>query len=108
MNGALLKALVLSVPVGALLAFSIVVFARGRTLPSFVQLFGAGCLLVVVLTHVCEALQLFPSMRWGDAHSAGHYLDLSSAILGLTLVPIGFVLGRAGARRRDCEERRGP
>jgi hypothetical protein len=29
------------------------------------QLFGAACLLVVVLTHVCEAFGLFPSMRWG-------------------------------------------
>jgi len=94
MNVTLIKALALSVPIGALLAFAIVAFARGRTFASFVQLFGAGCLMIVVLTHVCEALQLLPSMRWGDADSAGHYLDLSSAVFGLTLFPIGFVLYR--------------
>jgi hypothetical protein len=56
------------------------------------QLFGAGAFVVVVLTHVCEALHLFPWMHWGLEHSAGHYLDLWSAILGLTLVPFGYLL----------------
>jgi hypothetical protein len=55
------------------------------------QLFGAGCLLVVVLAHVSEALHLFPSMGWGLEHSTGHYLDLWSAIFGLTLFSIGYL-----------------
>jgi|SRR4029453_11505889 hypothetical protein len=42
---------------------------------------GAGCLLVVVLTHACEAFRLFPWMHWGAEHSVGHYVDLSSAVL---------------------------
>ncbi len=54
----------------------------------------AACLVVVVLTHVCEALHFFPWMRWGEPDSVGHYLDLSSAILGLTLTPVGYVLHR--------------
>ena len=29
------------------------------------------------LTHAAEGLQWFPSMRWGDEQSIGHYLDLS-------------------------------
>ena len=41
------------------------------------------------LTHVAEAL---PFMRWGHEHSAGHYLDLSSAILAVTVLPLGVVL----------------
>lgn len=28
---------------------------------------------MVVVTHICEALHLFPSMHWGLKHSAGHY-----------------------------------
>jgi hypothetical protein len=47
---------------------------------------------MVALTHVFEALQLFPGMRWGFEHSPGHYLDLSSAVLGLTLFPTGYLL----------------
>jgi hypothetical protein len=48
--------------------------------------------MVVVLAHVSEALRLFPWMHWGLEHSAGHYLDLSGAVLGLTLFPTGYLL----------------
>lgn len=46
---------------------------------------------MVVFTHIFEALHLFPFMQWGSPHSVGHYLDLTSAILGLTLFPLGFL-----------------
>ena len=46
---------------------------------------------MVVLTHVSEALQLFPWMHWGGEHSVGHYLDFTSAVLGLTLFPLGYL-----------------
>lgn len=59
---------------------------------AFMQLFGAGCLTIVVLTHICEAIHLFPSMNWGLENSAGHYIDLAGAIGGLTLFPVGYVL----------------
>jgi hypothetical protein len=32
---------------------------------------------MVVLTHLCEALHLFPWMHWGLENSVGHYLDPS-------------------------------
>ena len=48
--------------------------------------------MVVVLAHVCETLHLLTGMGWGQEHSPGHYLDLASATLGLTLFIIGFVL----------------
>ena len=48
--------------------------------------------MVVVLAHLCEAIHLLPWMRWGSEHSIGHYLDLVSAISGLTLFPIGYLL----------------
>jgi hypothetical protein len=92
MNVTLLKGLVALVPACMLLFGSAVLFFRGKAAYSFLQLLGAGCLVVVVLTHLCEALHLFPWMHWGDEHSVGHYLDLGSAVLGLTLFPVGYLL----------------
>ncbi|KAF5406958.1 MAG: hypothetical protein Udaeo2_29570 [Candidatus Udaeobacter sp.] len=59
---------------------------------SFVQLLGAGCLVIVVLTHLSEALHLFPWMNWGRPHSVGHYLDFWSAVLGVSMFPMGYLL----------------
>lgn len=92
MNVTLLKALVALVPACIVFSASVVLFFRGKTLPSYLQLLGAGCLLVVVLTHVSEALHLFPWMHWGREHSVGHYLDFVSAVLGLSLFPLGYLL----------------
>src|SRR5579859_1264417 len=98
MNVTLLKAVVLLVPAGLLFSYSLVLFRR--KLPwSALQLIGATCLVIVVLTHVCEALRLFSWMGWGAEHSAGHYLDLSSAVLGLTLFPAGYLISFFAKRR---------
>src|SRR5579864_8108777 len=92
MNGTLLKALIAFLPVGMVFSGSAVRFFRRKSTYSFLQLLGAACLVVVVLTHVSEALHLFPWMHWGAKHSIGHYLDFGSAVLGLTLFPIGYLL----------------
>jgi len=84
-------ALAALVPACMLFAGSAVLFFRGKTVWSFLQLLGAACLVVVVLAHVSEALSLFPWMHWGLEHSAGHYLDLGSAVLGLTFFPVGYL-----------------
>ena len=47
---------------------SVVLFRRGKTVSSFLQVLGATCLVVVVLTHVCEGLHLLPWMHWGLEH----------------------------------------
>ena len=99
MNVTLLKAFVVFVPVIVLFWRSVVLFFREKVASSFLQLLGAGCLVVVVLTHVCEALHLFPGMHWGLEHSIGHYLDFWSAVLGLTLFPIGYLLHALTSRR---------
>jgi hypothetical protein len=91
-NVTLLKALVALVPAATLFVGSVFLFLRQRNLGSFLQMLGAACLMLVVLTHLCEALQLFPWMQWGSERSVGHYLDLWSAVLGLTLFPIGYLL----------------
>jgi hypothetical protein len=64
------------------------------------QIFGVACLIVVVLTHIAERLQLFPGMGWGQPDSIGHYLDLISAIVGGVLLLAGF-LGHALTRQRQ-------
>jgi len=92
MNVTLLKALVALVPAGILFVGSVLLFLRERTLGSFLQPLGAGCLVVVILTHIFEELHLLPRMQWASSHSVGHYLDLGSAVLGLTLFPIGYLL----------------
>ncbi len=91
MNATLLRGLVALVPACVLFSGSAVLFFREKTVWSFLQLLGAACLVVVVLTHICEALHLFPWMHWGSEHSVGHYLDFGSAVLGLTLFPVGYL-----------------
>jgi hypothetical protein len=92
MNLTLLKALFAMVPITVLFLGSGILFHKEKTLGSILQLVGAVCLVIVVLTHFCEALHLFPWMHWGDQHSVGHYLDLGSAVLGLTLFPTGYLV----------------
>jgi succinate dehydrogenase/fumarate reductase cytochrome b subunit len=92
MNVTLVTALLALVPVGMLFSGSAVMFLREKKVPPFLQLLGVGCLAVVVLAHICEALHLFPWMHWGDEHSIGHYLDFGSAVLGVTLFPLGYLL----------------
>ena len=70
------------------------------TIWRFLQLLGAVCVIIVVLTHTAEAFQIFPAMGWGLPNSAGHYLDLASAILGCALLLLGFV-GSAATRYKN-------
>jgi hypothetical protein len=92
MTTASLKALIALVPASMLLFGSAVLFFREKTVSCFLQLLGAGCLVVVVLAHVFEAFHLFPAMQWGRENSMGHYLDFWSAVLGLWLFPLGYLL----------------
>ena len=91
MNALLLKALVALLPASMLFSGSVILLFRVKTVCSLLQLLGAACLVVAVLTHVCEAVHLFPWMHWGLEHSVGHYLDFWSAIFGFTLFPIGYL-----------------
>jgi ABC-type transport system involved in multi-copper enzyme maturation permease subunit len=71
-----------------------------RPIWRLLQLLGLACLAIVVLTHVAEAFHLFPTMGWGQSNSAGHYVDLFSAILGCTLLLLGLI-GSAFMRRKN-------
>jgi hypothetical protein len=94
-------AILLGIGISACVLFSgsLILFFREKTAWSLLQLFGAGCLLVVPLTHIFEALHLFPWMHWGLRHSVGHYIDFWSAVLGLTLFPAGYLLHALTKRR---------
>jgi hypothetical protein len=52
---------------------------------------GLACLVMVVLTHVAESFHIFPGMGWGLPNSAGHYIDLVSAILAGIMLPLGLM-----------------
>ena len=91
MEGTLFVALIALVPTLMLLLGSVALINK-TSLSSCLQLIGATGLLVVVLTHICEALELLPGMEWGAPRSAGHYLDLGCALAGVTLFPLGYLL----------------
>ena len=88
MNHTLLKALVVLVPAAMLLAGSLALFRHDKTTYPLLQLLGAASLVVVVLTHIFEALHAFPSMGWGQENSAGRYIDLCSALVAATVFPM--------------------
>ena len=92
MSETLLKGVAALVPACMLFIGAAVLSFKAKAPYAFLQLFGAGCLVSVVLTHVCEAFDLFAWMHWGDEHSVGHYLDLVSAAVGVTLFPVGYLL----------------
>jgi hypothetical protein len=87
----MLKATIALVLALLLLSRSVTLFSKTRTTPPLLQLIGTGCLMVVALAHICEVFGLFPWMGWGLSDSVGHYVDLGSAVLGLTLFPIGYL-----------------
>jgi hypothetical protein len=104
MHGTLLKALMAFVPVCILFAWSLISFLQGQALCSLLQLLGAGCLVVVVLTHLCEAWHLLPFMHWGSPSGMGHALDLWSAVLGLTLCPLGYLWTRVTRKQTTSSQ----
>jgi hypothetical protein len=95
-NGALLRSLAVLVPVSMLFVGAAVAYARRRGTAAFLQLLGATGLVLVVLIHVLEAVHALPWMGWGRQHSAGHFLDLGSALIGGALFPLGYLLDALG------------
>ena len=92
MTGTFVTALVALVPAGMLFAASVLQFLRRRSAAFLLQLMGTAGLMIVVLSHVCEALGLLPWMGWGLERSAGHYVDLAAAVVAVGLFPLGYLL----------------
>ena len=91
------------VPVSLLFCGSMVLFRTTQSIWVSFQLLGSMFLGVVILAHVCEVLGIFPWMRWGAEGSIGHYLDLGSALLGLTLFPLGYCLYALTVRKTESD-----
>jgi hypothetical protein len=91
-NGTLIKSFLALSSVSAILLGSAASFFKTRTTWYLLPLLGAGCLIMVVLAHMAEAQRVFPWMGWGQERSIGHYLDFFSAVLGMTLFPIEYLL----------------
>ena len=92
----------LAIPAGVLLAGSVLLFLREKTLWSLLQLFGTGFLMVVVLTHVAETLRLFPSMHWGLPHKRWPLRRFVECGSGSHVVPLRiFPRCAYGATRRS-------
>lgn len=108
MNVTFFKALAALIPTAPLIVGAGIVFSKAKSLASALQLMGATALVIVVLAHVCEALSIFPWMHWGSEGSAGHYLDATSAVLGLTLFPAGYVLDAISRREPQNSSRAVP
>lgn len=91
-NSTLLRAALLAVPIMAVLGYAARAYRRSHAGWSLILSVGALCFAVVILTHVAEALHLFPAMGWGEPRSVGHYIDLSSATGGIVLLTVEFAL----------------
>jgi hypothetical protein len=104
MNAMLVKSLVALIPAGMLLVGSAVLFLGDRSFFALLQLLGSAGMTAVVFAHICEALHFMPWLRWGTTDSAGHYLDLVSAVLAITFFPIGYLLSVLAKRRQLTTE----
>jgi Mn2+/Fe2+ NRAMP family transporter len=91
-GAALLRSLTVFVPVSMMFVGAAVGYARRKGTAACLQLLGATGLVLVVVLHVFEAVHALPWMGWGRQHSAGHYLDVASALIGGTLFPLGYLL----------------
>lgn len=86
MTTTLVVALVIGAPILVLFILAGRRFINAPSVAGALPVLGAGSLLVMVLTHIAEALNLFPAMGWGQRHSPGHYLDLTSVYAGIAFL----------------------
>jgi hypothetical protein len=98
MNHTIIRALVAFIPISMLFSGAVILFARGKTAGSFLQLLGTASLVLVAFTHVCEAPHWFPSAQWGLEHSLATTLICQRQLLGVTFC-VGYLL-HAVARLR--------
>jgi hypothetical protein len=68
-----IKSFVALAPSSMLLFGSIVLLSKTKNVGSLLQVLGAGCLNLVILAHIAEALHWFAFMHWGQEHSIGHW-----------------------------------
>jgi hypothetical protein len=97
------KSTIALVPVSLLFYGSVVLSRATRSIWVFLQAIGSTFLVIVVLTHICEAFDIIRWMRWGLEDSIGHYLDLESAALGVALFSTGYCLYALTAPKAESD-----
>jgi hypothetical protein len=98
MNPTLGRAIIVLVLMGSVCVITARAFLRTRATASLLELNGAVGLAMLGVTHLCEGLQILPWMRWGIGGGPGHYVNLASLAIGVTLLPLGYVLARRDRR----------
>jgi len=96
-NATILKGLLALVGACVFLGVAVSLLVTRRSFGSVLLALGLGCFGVMALTHVFEAFSILPALGWGKPHSAGHFIDLVAALLGVTFVMTSFWL--EGVRR---------
>ena len=94
MNFTLSKMLILFVAAAVLLIRTASLVLHQQSAARVLQLCGSVALMIVVLTHIAEALNLLTFMGWGKPDSLGHYLDLWSLALGIVFLLVGHLMAR--------------
>jgi len=90
-----------------LLASAVALYQPRRTASTLLLLLGAGCFVIVTLTHVSESLQIYPMFGWGEPGSVGHYVDLVAAVLGAALGGLRLLLQYIRALQSGAHVARG-
>ena len=93
------RLIVIGIVVLLALGASAIALAREKTSLACLQLIGSAFLAVMVFAHLAETFHLFPEMGWGLPHSAGHYIDLMGAWVGVALFSLGYFLRKLARRR---------
>ncbi len=94
MSPTLAKAVIALVLMGSVCVVTGRAFVRTRATGSLLELIGAAGLAMLGITHLCEGLHVLPWMRWGIEGGPGHYLNVVSLVIGVILLPAGYVLTR--------------
>ena len=100
-----MKGLLALVGTFTFLGVSVSVLMTRRGVSSVLLALGCGSFAVMALTHVFEAYSLLPRLGWGKPHTVGHFIDLITALLGITLVGASFLLRsvQRQSRGKDLE-----
>jgi len=94
MSAAVVKGFLALTAACVFLSVAAVLLLTRRNLAATLQGLGVGCFGVMALTHVFEAFSILPALGWGQPHGTGHIIDLTAALLGVTLVTTSFLLRR--------------
>jgi len=90
MSAAVLKGLLALVAACVFFGISSVLFLTHPNLASTLFALGNICFGVLMLMLAFEALDIFPTLGWGQPRSLGSYIDLIVTVSGVALIVAGL------------------